>query len=331
MNNKLSAYFLNKARLLISGKPPSASKLPSFFEFENEYNFPSYDYKDELAGSYIKKRILDSKPFMACRFGSTELEVLLTYLTIRDQKSFLTTTWKYMTGKGGWNLPYYAQSKMHLSGIFPATEKMVEEFSKRYLDDIQIIDVLGSWMFEDAILKEKYFQKALRIPLKDLESYYHLSPWTQALEGKKVLVIHPFEKTILNQYNNRENLFRNKYILPDFELVTLKAVQSVGGNPVNFDSWLEALNHMCDEMTKKEFDVALVGAGGYGLPLAAHAKKMGKKGVHLGGALQLLFGIKGKKWDEIPFFKNLYNDYWVRPSSDETPKTFNKVENGIYW
>jgi hypothetical protein len=35
--------------------------------------------------------------------------------------------------------------------------------------------------------------------------------------------------------------------------------------------------------------------------------------VHLGGATQRLFGIRGKRWDERPFFQNLYNEHWTRP------------------
>jgi hypothetical protein len=32
-----------------------------------------------------------------------------------------------------------------------------------------------------------------------------------------------------------------------------------------------------------EFDVALIGAGAYGLPLAACVKRLGKKAIHMGG------------------------------------------------
>lgn len=49
---------------------------------------------------------------------------------------------------------------------------------------------------------------------------------------------------------------------------------------------------MKDEIDKRDYDIALIGCGAYGFPLAAHIKRSGKKAVHLGGALQLLFGIK---------------------------------------
>jgi hypothetical protein len=34
-----------------------------------------------------------------------------------------------------------------------------------------------------------------------------------------------------------------------------------------------------------------------GLPLAAAIKAMGRPALHLGGALQLLFGIRGRRWE----------------------------------
>lgn len=49
---------------------------------------------------------------------------------------------------------------------------------------------------------------------------------------------------------------------------------------------------MKDEIDKQDYDIALIGCGAYGFPLAAHIKRSGKKAIHLGGALQLLFGIK---------------------------------------
>jgi hypothetical protein len=165
--------------------------------------------------------------------------------------------------------------------------------------------------------------------LVDLEPWYHNSPWTKALAGKKVLVIHPFEKTIKSQYKKRTKLFANPNILPKFTLKTLKAVQSLGGNSDDFSNWFDALKHMEDKISSTDFDIAIIGCGAYGLPLAAHVKRMGKKAVHLGGATQLLFGIKGKRWEDSNF--KFINDYWVRPLEEEKPKAHKQVENSCYW
>ena len=148
---------------------------------------------------------------------------------------------------------------------------------------------------------------------------------------KKVLIVHPFSETIIKQYKNRKNIFTNQNILPEFQIDTVKAVQSLSGEDKRFKSWFDALDYMKNEMSKKTFDIALIGCGAYGLPLAGHAKRLGKIGIHLGGSLQLLFGIKGKRWDNDPQVNKFYNDYWVRPSESDKPKNYIKVEDGCYW
>jgi hypothetical protein len=66
--------------------------------------------------------------------------------------------------------------------------------------------------------------------------------------------------------------------------------------------------------------------------LAAHVKRLGKKAVHLGGSTQILFGIKGKRWEENnKFISSIMNQHWVRPLESETPSNINKIEDGCYW
>jgi hypothetical protein len=91
---------------------------------------------------------------------------------------------------------------------------------------------------------------------------------------------------------------------------------------------LEDLKKQMDAMS---YDLVLVGAGLYSLPLVAHAVKRGKKGIHLGGATQLFFGIRGSRWDAMPEFQQFFNEFWTRPSAEETPAHFQQVERGCYW
>ena len=167
---------------------------------------------------------------------------------------------------------------------------------------------------------------ATKVSLDDLQPYHHADPWSEALAGKTVLVIHPFTKSIQAQYQKRSLLFDDPRVLPDFELKTITAVQSIAYNTSSvYSTWFDALDHMCDQMTSTAFDVAIIGCGAYGFPLAAFAKRLGKQAIHLGGATQLLFGIKGKRWGEIG------NEHWTRPLTEEHPQGFDKVEGGCYW
>ena len=153
--------------------------------------------------------------------------------------------------------------------------------------------------------------------------------WTKYLKGKKVLVIHPFASTIEQQYReNRTKLFARTDFIPKFSsLTTIKAVQTIAGHQAGYKTWFEALDYMKREIEKADFDIALIGCGAYGFPLAAHVKRMGKQAIHLGGVLQIYFGIKGKRWNDW----GLYNEHWVSPHAEEIPQGAEHVENGCYW
>jgi hypothetical protein len=168
--------------------------------------------------------------------------------------------------------------------------------------------------------------------LEDLEPFFCENPWTKALEGKKVLVVHPFADTIQRQFAVKDKLFADG-LLPDFDLRTIKAVQSIAGEKTAFKDWFEALDFMKGQIAATDFDICILGCGAYGFPLAAFIKDSGKKAIHLGGVTQLLFGIKGSRWEQYILYPyaNLYNDYWVRPGDKERPRNADMVEGACYW
>ena len=271
---------------------------------------------------YIRNLILSGKPFLAGRFGATELSCVRTF-------DFEVSS-KYDK--------VLSQMKMW-SGFFPSEKEMGFNFKNLMMKSIPSADVMGIWMlpFEEYYLN-KYGKTDLKTTyLFDLEPWSSPeNPWSAALKGKKVLVIHPFAETIKFQYQNRVNLFPGTEILPEFELKILKAVQTVAGTKDDrFDSWFDALDWMYQEAIKIDFDVAIIGCGAYGFPLAAKLKQVGKQAIHLGVATQLLFGIKGKRWDEktgtYEYVQKFFNDAWVYPSDEDKPKAANKVEGGCYW
>jgi hypothetical protein len=58
---------------------------------------------------------------------------------------------------------------------------------------------------------------------------------------------------------------------------------------------------------------------------------MGRVAIHFGGAVQLLFGISGKRWRDRPEFRALMTDAWVPPMNIERPPGWGKIEEGCYW
>lgn len=294
----------------------------------------------QVASDKIYTLLLSPNPCMIARFGSTEMNAVRNYLSVCHGPDVRG----YLTGKSyqwWWNKKGICLMKTY-SGFFPNDSQSIELFCKMMLEDAKQVDLLGSWVKgEDAICP--HIGPENRVLLRYLEPFWSDIPWTKALEGKRVLVVHPFADLIETQYtNNRSRLFVKEGILPEFKLVTVKAVQSLGGKCDDFKTWFDALNWMKEEISKEEFDIALIGCGAYGFPLAAHVKRMGKKAVHLGGALQLLFGIRGKRWENpmygvkewgIPFgfYSSMMNEFWVSPGGDLRPVDAHFVEGGCYW
>ena len=291
------------------------------------------EQNSDAAADIVYQALISEKPCMIGRFGSTELNCLSNYIGINRQGR---QPINYIKGLAE---PWWVEEKnliqmQQWAGFFPPKIEYIENFCKLMISDIPEVDVLGSWLPQEKLFAD-LLANSQKINFELLSPYFSKIPWTRALKGKKVLVVHPLENTIIKQYKKRELLFGND-LLPEFELMTLKSVQSIAGNPTEFDNWFEALEYMKLEINKYDYDICLIGCGSYGFPLAAHVKRMGKKGFNLGGALQLLFGIRGKRWESEDYnpvynYAKLMNKHWVKPSKEETPKGACIVEGGCYW
>jgi hypothetical protein len=288
------------------------------------------DYSGQEASDKIREALLSDKPVMISRLGFVEIDCISRYYFKKQIDNKLIRYIKREIYEYWYDRNTYKIISNN-AGVFNPTIEVLDKFSEIYLNDMREIDILGSFTFKERIFKD-YLKNAIRIPLGDIEPYYHKYPWSAVLKDKNVLVIHPFAKSIELQYKKHGLLFKDQNVLPDFNLTTIKAVQSIAGNkPEGFSSWFSALDYMKEKITSANFDFAIIGCGAYGLPLAAHVKRLGKKSIHLGGQTQVMFGIRGRRWEDRDFFLNMFNEYWVRPLPEEIPGKYNFVEDGCYW
>ncbi len=178
------------------------------------------------SSSLIYNALLDSNPLMIARFGSSELECIVNFLGIHDPEKYRSIK-RFILGKSpSWWWEPNAIKHMHQNaGFFPASIEKIEMFCELMLKEIPYVDILGSWRKEEIFIGDM-LNHTKKVMLEDLEPFFTAKPWTNALEGKKVLVIHPFEETIKMQFKKRQYLFEND-LLPSFELLTIKAVQSI--------------------------------------------------------------------------------------------------------
>lgn len=273
---------------------------------------------------WIADKIKEGSPFLVARFGNTELSVMTSVL----KRRLFGNTPEVQERFEEW-----FHNLQELSGFFPDRQELAEEFTDLMLESCQKVDLLAMYHchMDDYVVTEYMPQTKITF-LNHIEPWRCKTPWTAALEGKKVLVIHPFEESVQEQYKKRDFLFPDSHVLPEFELRTLKAVQTIAGEKdERFETWFDALEYMYQEALKIDFDVAILGCGAYGLPLAAKLKEAGKQAIHMGGVTQILFGIKGRRWLDNPRSGIHYNDAWTYPKESETPKKSDVVENHCYW
>ena len=269
---------------------------------------------NQSANDFCLKSLEKNEPLMISKFGGIELSALVQHkFNIKKNYSFQD----YIDFFKGNIISLWWTKGIDLlcsnAGFFPNDVNLLEKYYNLNIESMKKIDILGSYLEA-----EKFFDVELKNSKKiNIDGYYApffwQNPWTKTLKGKKVLVIHPFEKSIISQYNKRHLIWKDKNLLPDFELKTLKAEQTMLGQHSKFDTWFDALDSMKEKMRSIDFDVALIGAGAYGMPLAAYAKELGKQSVHMAGWTQILFGIKGKRWEDMPKVAKFINEHWVSP------------------
>lgn len=206
-------------------------------------------------------------------------------------------------------------------------------YSKMYKEACGNSDLHAYWNFPGFVEMENFLipeEKKLIDP-SSLEAFRFENPWTEELKDKKILIISPFKNSIDKQLLIREKLWSSSQVLPEAHYLTYKSVQSIGGRGPH-SNWYESFDKMCDDISKIDFEVALLGCGSYGLPLGNFIKnKLNRSAIYIGGGLQLYFGIKGKRWDDSTETNTFYNEYWTRPNLEEKPTSSELVEGGCYW
>jgi hypothetical protein len=228
------------------------------------------------------------------------------------------------------------QELFEQAGVFPKSEATYHRFCDLFLTRLAKLDLCALWHnpgeFE---ITQRTCPGAHWTELTALEPYFHpAAPWSQALAGKRVLVVHPFEDSIRRQHARRDAIWRNvPGLLPDFDLLTLRSPYGFSAN--RFPDWFAMLAWLEESVSRLAaspgFDVALIGCGAAGIPLAVHCRTLGKIGIHTGGPTQLLFGIRGGRWDQRREFQPFFNEAWIRPAPDETPAEAPRVDKGGYW
>ncbi len=238
---------------------------------------------------------------------------------------------------------------LYVAGIQFCAKEDFTHYLKYYLNSVRNSDYLGVWggggpmeqqgeFFLDFCDPHGTNFNRFRASVLDMGIYscipeYNISPF---FENKKVLVITSHKETTIQQLPKYDKLFEKPIFHETTQFHVYKPPQQNAGNQ-DTHSWVWHFDKMKEELkTIKEnefdFDIALVSCGGFGMPISDYIHGvLDTSVIYVGGALQLWFGIKGKRWEENPKVKYSVNEHWVNVLDEDKPKQPELAEGGAYW
>ena len=234
------------------------------------------------------------------------------------------------------------KSMKNNAGIKLTSIKSILKYSELYLEAFNLCDAYFDWdksgnyiqhiaLSHDFITNNFEKNKFWALSL-DIFNNIHNNPWTQALNGKRLLIISPFIESMKSKLDILPEIY-GVDIFPNCEFIFLKPPQTHAAMPSDeFDIELERFIEEI-KIIKDDFDIALCSCGGYANLVCSEIFKLNKSAIYVGGVLQMFFGIYGTRWlKEKPEILRIYmNKHWSRPSENEKPIGHNNIENGCYW
>jgi len=274
----------------------------------------------------IIELIQTNKPFYITRLGDLESVISIQYMIYKEVNTNLLKM----------------NNSLYNAGIYSKNDlSKIELYCKLYNQSVIESNYLAS--FENLYVNNQNFYKnnfnIKQIHSRVLEPFYivdkNVIPWTHYLKNKKILVIHPFIKSFKKQLNNDFQIFKDKPLFDkNQQFIFYKCYQTIAGNHIHND-WYETFTLMCEDIKNIDFDIALLGCGGYGLPLCHFIKNdLNKSAIYIGGGLQLLFGVFGGRWENSEFWKKIIEENkckFIKPTEDEICKNSVTIENNCYW
>ena len=293
----------------------------------------------EAGARAIRDLFASGSPFFVGRNGTIEVETIFFWWNLRRGLALPQT------------FPEHIRQQIERNaGVFPSTDESIDAWCTAYVAALGHLDgaAVGWYKPQEAaerlIMKTYCPETAFGCPLRSLEPYYvgQALRWTGALAGKSVAVVSSFAETMRAQVKKGNDIWRgveggHTLLSSPTEWSFVRTGYSpvlslgVGGWPTGVYSWESAVEYTVDEVMKSGATVALIGCGGLGMIIAAELRKRGVSALVLGGAIQVLFGIKGRRWVNHSVISGFWNDAWVWPARDEIPRGAVLIEGGCYW
>lgn len=239
------------------------------------------------------------------------------------------------------------QTRQHCQtqmGVFPVDQEYLIDLAHFHAEATRQLDVLGlvNARLESDLIRELRLPAA-RLSLLELEPDRSIPDnsrncYLPELAGQRVLLISSIAELLRSQAD-RDTFERvwAKTGKPWFAPASVTALEF----PYTYDQDTQRrfgtsrnlLDWILERIDPDRFDVALIAGSHLGIPMAAAIRSMNRSAVALGGSLQVLFGVNGKRWREDADWQRDYiTDAWVDVPQSYVPHvTTELVDDGAYW
>jgi len=286
---------------------------------------------------YLAEEIQKNIPFAAGKLGTSELNAIFFFMAYRRSSA---------------KRPYPSTIIEHMTvnaGIFPANSDALDSWADYMLKTVlPNMDIVVKWIQseQEQIVLRFASPRAIYVPLRSLEPYYEnnlTDRWTYNIPDRSIVaVITPFVDTLQLQWKKRDKIWPGNTVWPSSitlvpircfypSTVATESAPTVWQQAILEKGWMTAVVSMVTQVKEAKATIAIVGCGALSLPVVVALKAQGITAVHTGGATQILFGIKGKRWETHATISKLFNESWIGPLKHEVPSGCSKVEGGCYW
>jgi hypothetical protein len=231
-----------------------------------------------------------------------------------------------------------AHNALRHAGVFPAEPAFLAEFARAYADAVARLDCIGVDPHVEAQNNELFrFHRFPGEPIRFVDQEPDRSLpnddrrcYLPLLRGRRLLLVCPFAE-LLRERATRETFEAvwRKTGKEWFEPADVEAVELPYGfawaTQERYGTALDLLADVRSRVEALSFDVALLAAGPLGVMIAGAVKAQGRVAISLGGHLQALFGVIGRRWRELPEWRRDYfTEAWIdmperyRPDPTET-------------
>ena len=238
------------------------------------------------------------------------------------------------------------------SGLFPGDPAFYLRFNTFYMQHVRNLDCLGICLSPRELeikrhygLDGKWIYYIEQLPPNTGQSRRdgHVSRsgeqdcYLPFFRGKKILIVCPFASVL--QQRARKEIFegvwsatRKRWFYPERVDALELPYGFAGDTQRKYGTVLNLFDRVAEQISQRDFDVALVAAAGLAIPIVSHVKSLGKVGIDLGGHLQALFGVLGKRWRQREYWmREIWNEHWTDMPAAYVPKESDVCDRGAYW